>query len=123
MCWFFFHLQPIEPHTELKVWYAADYAKFMEASAVFIKEESDVSPLPSVAVSTPYCALKPSLDIVNYGLFMCFLCLYNSSNASVNYTVPLTILAKQLLRERLFFLSCVCNPMELSDIVRSKCIT
>lgn len=50
---FFFHLQPIEPHTELKVWYAADYAKFMEASAVFIKEESDVSPLPSVAVSTP----------------------------------------------------------------------
>lgn len=52
-CFFFFHLQPIEPHTELKVWYAADYAKFMEASAVFIKEESDVSPLPSVAVSTP----------------------------------------------------------------------
>lgn len=49
----FSHSQPIEPHTELKVWYAADYAKFMEASAVFIKEESDVSPLPPVAVSTP----------------------------------------------------------------------
>lgn len=49
---FVFHSQPIEPHTELKVWYAADYAKFMEASAVFIKEESDVCPLPPVAVST-----------------------------------------------------------------------
>lgn len=50
---FVFHSQPIEPHTELKVWYAADYAKFMEASAVFIKEETDVCPLPPVAVSTP----------------------------------------------------------------------
>ncbi|OWK52470.1 zinc finger protein PLAGL1 isoform X2 [Lonchura striata] len=46
---YFTTVKPIEPHTELKVWYAADYAKFMEASAVFIKEESDVSPLPPVA--------------------------------------------------------------------------
>ena len=46
---YFTTVKPIEPHTELKVWYAADYAKFMETSAVFIKEESDVSPLPVVA--------------------------------------------------------------------------
>ncbi|XP_009077225.1 PREDICTED: PR domain zinc finger protein 10-like [Acanthisitta chloris] len=46
---YFTTVKPIEPHTELKVWYAADYAKFMEASAVFIKEESDVCPLPPVA--------------------------------------------------------------------------
>ncbi|XP_014460980.2 zinc finger protein PLAGL1 isoform X2 [Alligator mississippiensis] len=46
---YFTTIKPIEPHTELKVWYAADYAKFMEASAVVIKEESDIYTLPPVS--------------------------------------------------------------------------
>ncbi|KGL82633.1 PR domain zinc finger protein 10, partial [Tinamus guttatus] len=50
---YFTTVKPIEPHTELKVWYAADYAKFMEASAVFIKEESDICPLPAVTTKEP----------------------------------------------------------------------
>ncbi|NXG29385.1 PRD15 protein, partial [Dromaius novaehollandiae] len=50
---YFTTVKPIEPHTELKVWYAADYAKFMEASAVFIKEESYVCPLPPVTTKEP----------------------------------------------------------------------
>ncbi|XP_068794639.1 zinc finger protein PLAGL1 isoform X4 [Struthio camelus] len=50
---YFTTVKPIEPQTELKVWYAADYAKFMEASAVFIKEESDVCPLSPVTTKEP----------------------------------------------------------------------
>ncbi|XP_067398336.1 zinc finger protein PLAGL1 [Emydura macquarii macquarii] len=48
-------VKPIEPHTELKVCYTADYAKFMEASAVVIKEESDICALPPV-LTTRECA-------------------------------------------------------------------
>ncbi|XP_029766908.1 PR domain zinc finger protein 10-like [Terrapene carolina triunguis] len=52
---YFTTVKPIEPHTELKVWYAADYAKFMEASAVVIKEESDICALSPV-LTTRECA-------------------------------------------------------------------
>ncbi|XP_037749469.1 zinc finger protein PLAGL1 isoform X2 [Chelonia mydas] len=52
---YFTTVKPIEPHTELKVWYAADYAKFMEASAVVIKEESDSCALSPV-LTTRECA-------------------------------------------------------------------
>ncbi|XP_069463727.1 zinc finger protein PLAGL1 isoform X2 [Ambystoma mexicanum] len=45
---FFTTVKNIDPHTELKFWYAAEYLKFMEISTVVIKEESDlcVSPPP-----------------------------------------------------------------------------
>ncbi|XP_078503071.1 PR domain zinc finger protein 10-like [Lissotriton helveticus] len=43
---FFTSVKPIDPHTELKVWYAADYLKFMEISSVAIKEEADVCVSP-----------------------------------------------------------------------------
>uniref|UniRef100_UPI00398E911E zinc finger protein PLAGL1-like isoform X2 n=1 Tax=Pristiophorus japonicus TaxID=55135 RepID=UPI00398E911E len=41
----------IQPHTELKVWYAEDYAKFMESPSVLIKEEPGIysSPIDSAA--------------------------------------------------------------------------
>nr|XP_006139384.1 zinc finger protein PLAGL1 isoform X1 [Pelodiscus sinensis]XP_025035384.1 zinc finger protein PLAGL1 isoform X1 [Pelodiscus sinensis] len=58
---YFTTVKPIEPHTELKVWYAADYAKFMEASPV-VKEESDI------------CALSPVLTRECANAWICSNC-------------------------------------------------
>ncbi|XP_074846547.1 zinc finger protein PLAGL1 isoform X2 [Carettochelys insculpta] len=51
---YFTTVKLVEPHTELKVWYAADYAKFMEGSAP-VKEESDICALSPV-LTTRECA-------------------------------------------------------------------
>ncbi|XP_038672991.1 zinc finger protein PLAG1-like isoform X1 [Scyliorhinus canicula] len=44
---YFTTVKSIQPHMELKVWYAADYAKFMEAPSVFIKQEPGLYPSPA----------------------------------------------------------------------------
>ncbi|XP_067901681.1 zinc finger protein PLAG1-like [Heterodontus francisci] len=48
---YFTTVKSIQPHTELKVWYAADYAKFMEAPSVLIKQEPGIYMSPTAAES------------------------------------------------------------------------
>ncbi|XP_078086643.1 zinc finger protein PLAG1-like [Mustelus asterias] len=46
---YFTTVKSLQPHMELKVWYAADYAKFMETPSVFIKQEPGLYTSPTVS--------------------------------------------------------------------------
>ncbi|XP_067844638.1 zinc finger protein PLAG1-like [Heptranchias perlo] len=48
---YFTTVKSIEPHVELKVWYAADYATFMEAPSVLIKEEPGIYMSPTATAT------------------------------------------------------------------------